>query len=295
MQHRGKVSTINQFRKSYRSAFMKNESDMIINYLLKERRTDFTGYCQLIFERQLNQRIGKTGTGTIPGYYAYLQSHSEEIDNLIDTLIVNVSGFFRNPLVFNYLSSEILPLLISRNSTSGSPLRIWSAGCAAGEEPHSIAIEINKLQKNMATDLAINIFATDIDSEAIEKARTSVYKPESLNNVQFKDLRHFTKHEDSFSLNQDIKQLVNFSKYDLLDKKSYCPPESVYGNFDLILCRNVLIYYNARHQNKIFTKLYRSLKENGYLVLGETETPTNRFRDYFRKVNNCCHIFKKIP
>jgi chemotaxis protein methyltransferase CheR len=270
------------------------DADMVLKYLLKRRKVDFTGCCHAMVKRQLNQRLEKTGTGTVPEYYAYLQSHPDELDHLIDALTINVSGFFRDPLVFNYLSSKILPKLISEKETSGKhPFRIWSAGCAAGEEPYSVAMEFSELLKNVTTDLTVNIFATDIDAGAIEKARAATYAPESLNNVRFEYLMHFKQKGGSFSLKRDITQKVNFSRYDLLDKKNYCPPESLYGDFDVVLCRNVLIYYNTHYQNRIFTKLYRSLKENGYLVLGETEAPPRRFQGFFRKVNECCHIYKK--
>jgi len=272
---------------------MINETDIVINYLLERRGIDFSGCCHSMVVRQLNQRLNETGAGSAPEYYDYLQSHPEELDNLIDALTINASGFFRDPLVFNYLSSEIFPKLISAKTTSGSPLRIWSAGCAAGEEPYSVAMEISELLKNMAAGLTVNIIATDIDAGAIDKARAAVYTSESLSNIRFEYLKHFTQKGNTFSLKRNIKQQVSFSRYDLLDKKSYCPPESVYGGFDVVLCRNVLIYYNTRYRNRIFIKLYRSLNENGYLVMGETETPTIRHQDNFRKVNECCHIFMK--
>ncbi|MDM8540292.1 protein-glutamate O-methyltransferase CheR [Desulfococcaceae bacterium HSG9] len=273
---------------------MINKKDMVINYLLKHRGIDFSGCCHSMVEHQLEQRMNTTGTRTAPEYYEYLQSHPEELDSLIDSLTINASGFFRDPLVFSYLSSKIFPKLISEKAMSGNPLRIWSAGCAAGEEPYSVAIEISKLMKNVAAGFTVNIIATDINAGTVDKARAGRYTPERLSNIRFEYLKHFTQRGNTFSLKRNIKQQVNFSRYDLLDEKSYCPPESVYGGFDVVLCRNVLIYYNTRYRNRIFIKLHRSLNENGYLVMGETETPTKRFQNCFKKVNECCHIFKKI-
>lgn len=154
-------------------------------------------------------------------------------------------------------------------------------------------MEINKLVKDIITNITVDIFATDIDKGSIDKARKSAYKKENLNNVRYEYLKHFIQKANTFSLKHDIKQLVNFSNYDLLDKNTFSPPESLYGGFDIVLCRNVLIYYNTEYQNKILTKLFRSLNGNGYLVLGETEVPTRRFHDSFKKVTDCCQIYMK--
>lgn len=280
--------------KQPRLTVMFKEQDMIIKYLIKHRGVDFSGYSLSTIENQLGQRLNNTNNETIPEYLEYIKSHPDELNYLIDVLIVNVSSFFRDPLVFNYISSKILPRLLLEKKASQNPsLRIWSAGCAAGEEPYSLAMEISMLVKDITTNITVDIFATDIDKGSIDKARKSVYKKESLNNVRHEYLKHFIQKSDTFSLKHDIKQLVDFSNYDLLDKNTFSPPESLYGGFDIILCRNVLIYYNTEYQNRILTKLFRSLNENGYLVLGETEVPTRRFHDSFNRVTDCCHIYMK--
>jgi len=238
--------------------------------------------------------VNQTNTGTIQQYFEYIKLNSAELNHLIDALIINVSSFFRDPLVFDYISSKILPKFFLENKTSKSRLiRIWSAGCAAGEEPYSIAMEITKLCENKTTDLCVDIFATDIDISSIDKAHNAEYSSESIKNVQFKYLMYFDQKTDTFSLRPSIRKLVKFSKYDLLTKNTFSPPESLYGGFDIILCRNVLIYYNTDYQNRILTKLYRSLNEKGYLVLGETEAPAKRFHDSFKKVTDCCNIYMR--
>ncbi|MCP3939955.1 MAG: protein-glutamate O-methyltransferase CheR [Desulfobacteraceae bacterium] len=274
---------------------MLSDLNKIINYLSKHQDIDFYGYHHSIIEQQLDQRLHEVNLGTLAEYYNFLQSHPDEINKLVKVLIINVSSFFRDPLVFNYIASKILPELLSNQGTiKPTSLRIWSAGCAAGEEPYSMAMEIDKLIKFMTTKPIVHIFATDIDTDSIRKAKTAVYSLESLNNVQFEYLPHFIQRRNTFSLNGNIKQLVDFSTYDLLDKRGYSPPESLYGSFDIVLCRNILIYYNKQYKNRILTKLYRSLNKNGYLVLGETEMPTRQFHDNFKKINDFCHIFKKV-
>ena len=249
---------------------MLNNADLINNLLLEQRKVDFSGYYNPLLNHQFEKRFKKTGTASCKEYYEFLRSHPEEIDKLINALIINTSFFFRDPLVFNYLSCNIFPQLISESIKSGTQqLRIWSAGCAEGEEPYSIALDLIEILNRTEMKLSLSIFGTDIDETALTKAKTAVYKTESLNNVRFELLRHFTQKDDTFSLSNKIKQLVHFSRYDLMDKNSYSPPESVFGGFDIILCRNVLIYYNKKFQNRIFNKLYRSLKKNGFLILGD--------------------------
>ena len=219
---------------------MFKEQDMIINYLLKHRGVDFSGYSYSTIEHQLGQRLNNTNTETIPKYLEYIKSHLDELNHLVDALIINVSSFFRDPLAFNYISSKIFPKILLEKKASQNPsLRIWSAGCAAGEEPYSLAMEINTLVKDITTNITVDIFATDIDKGSIDKARKSTYKKESLNNVRYEYLKYFIQKADTFSLKHDIKQLVDFSNYDLLDKNTFSPPESLYGGFDIILCRNV--------------------------------------------------------
>jgi chemotaxis protein methyltransferase CheR len=281
-------------RKKVMKSLTKNDIDMISDQLLKQRGMDISGYSHSLVECQINQRLDDTNTITIPKYCEFLLFHPDEIDNLIDILIINVSHFFRDPLVFNYLSSKILPkLLLKKQSSQNNPLRIWSAGCSAGEEPFSLAMDIHKLVKNLYPGLTVNIFATDFDSHAIDKACEARYTNKGIDNVRFEYLKHFSQKTTTYTVKQNIKQLVDFSIYDLLDKRSFSPPQSLYGGFDIVLCRNVLIYYDTDSQNKILNKLYRSLNEDGFLILGETETPTRRFHDYFQKITRSCQIYIK--
>ena len=105
--------------------------------------------------------------------------------------------------------------------------------------------------------------------------------------------KYFTIEGESFRLIPEIKELVTFSLYDMLEKKTYVPPESVFGSFDMVLCRNVLIYFNAEYQGIIFDKLYRSLARNAFLVLGKAEIPSIKYQRYFKRVTEYCHIYQK--
>jgi len=267
----------------------------IINYLKEKRGFDFSGYRTSMIERRVNQRLSATSCKTYPEYLRYLKKQPGELDHLVDVLTINVSRFFRDTLTFEYIADRILPEIVyKKKKTSDPSLRIWLAGCSMGEEPYSIAILINELFEKEEMEVDINIFATDIDARTLKKAEKAIYPSESIKNVKYRLLKkYFVPKGESFRLIAKIKDMVSFSPYDLLDKRSYAPPESIFGSFDMIFCKNVLIYFNAEHQDLIFDKLYRSLGKGGYLILGEAEAPSTKYQRRFRKVNTCCHIYQK--
>jgi len=157
-----------------------------------------------------------------------------------------------------------------------------------------LAILINELLSKEGVAMNLHIFATDIDENTLKGARKAVYPPSSVENIKHRLLtKHFTPVGASFRLIAEIKDLVTFSLYDMLDKKRSVPQESVFGNFDLVLCRNLLIYFNTEYQETIFEKLHRSLARDGYLILGEAETPTITYQRHFRRVIDFSPIYRK--
>ncbi len=268
----------------------------ILNHLNKERVFDFSGYRPSMLERRIGKRLTPTKCVDFPEYLKYLKKHPEELDELVDVLTINVSRFFRNTLAFEYIADRILPAIVSEKKGSlGHSLRVWSAGCATGEEPYSIAILIRELQRKEKLDLTINIFATDIDERALKRARRALYPYESIKGMKYRLLkRYFEAKRKSFQLTPNIQGMVDFSAFDMINKKGYAPPESVFGNFDMIFCKNVLIYFPEKYQDRIFDKLYRALAKGGYLVLGRAEVPTREYQNRFRKVSASCPIYQKM-
>jgi chemotaxis protein methyltransferase CheR len=275
---------------------MNNDLKLILNYLNEQRGFDFSGYRTPMVERRIKQLFLSTKCNNYKDYLQYLKANRDESDNLINALTINVSRFFRDTLVFEYFADRILPAIIHQKKQTGDQtLRIWSSGCAMGEEPYSISILVHDFFEKEALNFQMHIFATDIESRILEKAKTAVYPFESIEGVKYRLLKkYFTLEGNLFHLLPEIKDLVSFSVYDILDRKTSTPPESIFGNFDLVFCRNVLIYFDNEHQDQIFDKLYRSLSRLGYLVLGEAEIPSKKYQRYFRKVNECCHIYQKI-
>ena len=274
---------------------MDKKLEIILNYLNETRGFDFSGYRSSMIERRVRKRLSATRTKDYSEYLRFVQKQTDELDNLIDVLTINVSRFFRDTLTFEYIAARVLPAVVfEKRESLNHSMRVWSAGCSMGEEPYSIAILINELFKKEELNLNINIFATDIDGKALIKAREAVYPFESIKDVKYELLKkYFVAKDKSFGLIPEIKDLVTFSASDILDKKSFAPPESVFGTFDMVLCRNILIYFNTEYQDLIFEKLYRSLAKNGYLVLGEAEIPSIKYQRRFKKVNECCHIYQK--
>ncbi|MCP4118089.1 MAG: protein-glutamate O-methyltransferase CheR [Desulfobacteraceae bacterium] len=275
---------------------MNNELKRILSYLNEKHGLDFSGYRVSMVERRVGQRFPFAKCDNYNDYFLYLQDNPDELDNLIDVLTINVSRFFRNSLAFEYLADRILPVIYhQKKETLSHSLRVWSAGCSMGEEPYSTAILIHEYLKEEAVKLKVNIFATDIDGKTLEKAQKAVYPFESIKDVKYRFLKEYFSHSgNSFQLMPEIREMVSFSMYDILDNSSYVPPESIFGDFDMVLCRNVLIYFNTAYQDKIFDKLYRALTRYGYLVLGEAEIPPPKYERCFRRVNDCCHIYQKI-
>lgn len=261
-------------------------SGQILAYLLEKRGVDFSGYHPAMLERRIRQRWRIAGCADIAGYCSFLQDNADEIDNLLDAITINVSRFFRDTLTFELIADQILPALAREKKNKGDmSLRIWSAGCAQGEEPYSMAILIHELQSKEGWPEHVHFFATDIDAKALEAAGKAEYTSESLKNVKFRLLsKYFSQHGELFALNPEIRELVAFSRYDLLDRAHGVPPDSVFGDFDLVLCRNVLIYFNLQYQARIFARLHRALNPNGFLVLGMAEAAPENFQNHFQRV-----------
>ena len=267
----------------------------IIHILHKNRGLDFSGYRNSLLNRRIQKRVIATNSADVKEYLEYLELNDIEVDKLIDLFTINVSRFFRDTLDFEYLSDYSLPTLFTDKIKAGdNSLRVWSAGCSTGEEPYSIAILIKEIIEKENLDFKTTIFATDIDKNALGSAKQAFYSFDSIKNVKYRLLKkYFLSQGSGYKLKSELAEMVTFSEYDILDKKSFVPPVSVYGSFDLVLCRNLLIYFNYEYQARIFDKLYRSLNKNGYLFLGEAEIPIEKFKNRLTRETNFCKIYRK--
>lgn len=268
----------------------------ILNILKEQRAFDFSGYRVSMLERRIQKRIKATKSKKIDDYFEFLKQHPDELDKLIDVFTINVSCFFRDTLSFEYIDNVIIPsIILKKLHVNDNSLRIWSAGCSLGEEPYSIAIIIKEFLEKEKPPLNVNIFATDIDKKALKIASDGNYGVKSIRNVKYTYVdKYFTKKDDIFSISPDIKKMIQFSFFDLIDKKRSVPSDSIFGDFDIVFCRNVLIYFNLEHQELIFDKIYKSMNKDSYLILGEAETPVEAFKNKFKRESNIVKIYRKV-
>lgn len=267
----------------------------ILTYLIETRGCDFTGYHRDMLARRIGKRLTATASKDFSAYFVRLQCDADELDRLIDVITINVSRFFRDSLTFELIASQILPEIIRRKGgMSDSALRIWSAGCARGEEPYSMAILLEELLEKDERKLDLHLFATDIDAESLSAARQALYPLSGVEEMKHRLLlKYFTQEGSAFRLIPAITTKVHFSLFDMLDKNHGVPPESVFGGFDLILCRNLLIYFTPAYQVRIFERLYHALDDHSYLVLGEAETPPPTLRHLFQRIFEFSPIYRK--
>jgi chemotaxis protein methyltransferase CheR len=206
------------------------------------------------------------GTDSYQAYLDVLRYDPAELDALLTTLTINLSYFFRDKAVFDALRYAVLsPLVAGRSRTGQECLTIWSAGCASGEEPYSLAMILKDLLGPTLGRWNVQIHATDVEATALAHARQGIYKASSFQDLQagFVD-QYFARCENSYILQPAIRGLVSFHQHDLTT-----PPPL--AHYDLILCRNVLIYFAREHQERIVRHLLTHLRPGGYLVLGMME------------------------
>ena len=245
--------------------------------------------------KTLAKRLAATGIECSIAYAEQISDSTEEADAFSDLLQIPYSEFFRNQLTFSLLEQWILPSLAADKRKAGSgEVRVWSAGCAAGQEIYSIAMLIDEMNESAEDKVAFRLFATDYSSKELALAQHGVYHEDVVRNVRQKHIwKYFAAEGDSYRLNDRIKNLVDFSEYDLLDKESSSPPASIFGDFDLVFCSNLLFYYRTEVQQEILGKICRSMSPNGYLISGEAERDIVSRHECFRAVAPPSAIFQR--
>tara|TARA_R110001583_G_scaffold74156_5_gene205590 strand:+ start:17822 stop:18682 length:861 start_codon:yes stop_codon:yes gene_type:complete len=267
----------------------------ILMLLLKNKGIDLNGSNSDFLIRRINRRLKATNSLDYKSYINYLKNNIIEFDHLADILTINISRFFRDAFTYHYIRRIIIPKLFAEKiRTRNNDIRIWSAGCATGEEPYSIAMILDQYINDNKLDFKVNIFATDINEKSLNTARNAEYTEEVFQEIEFAYLsKYFTSQNNKYKLIQKIKDQVHFSTFDLLSKKSQAPEESIFGNFDIIFCRNVLIYFNNEYQHRILKKLRNTMHESSYLILGESEDPLLKHSNLFLRNTDLFKIFQK--
>ena len=252
--------------------------DELTNTLAERYGRDVSAFAPTFLAESMAQRRKAARLGSDAEWLALLRADGGEAEAFVASLRVSHSELFRGSLTFAVLGELVLPALVDdparrtalRRGRAG--LRVWSAGCANGEEPYSIAILLRKLESERGYPLPHRIFATDSDDECLRRARLGAFSSQALRNVPLGHVEAcFVRTGDTYSVAPSLRAHVDFSRHDLADASSAAPEASIFGHFDLILCCNVLYYYRADVQRVILDRLLRSLARGGYLVTGEAE------------------------
>ena len=230
--------------------------------VLKLTKIDLNYYKEKQMRRRIDTLANKNGAKSYEEYIQMIKSDKEKFEQFVNFLTINVSEFYRNPDQWKLMDQQVIPKLIKEQR---KPIKIWSAACSTGDEPYSLAMAFSKHVP--LSD--IKILATDIDKQVIEHAKVGLYSEKSIAGVPA-DLKkkYFTQIGNSYQISDDIKRCVTFKEHNLL--KDVYPKD-----YDLILCRNVVIYFTDEAKDMIYKNCYGSLKSKGVLFIGSTEQISN--------------------
>jgi two-component system CheB/CheR fusion protein len=257
----------------------------ILAHLAQRTHHDFGLYKNGTLERRIARRVAVTRSRDAAEYLQALRRDETEVQSLFQDLLIGVTSFFRDPDAFTALKEEALPEIFS-HKRQGDPVRVWVPGCATGEEVFSVMILLKEYndEKNVSAD--IQVFGTDIDRKAIEKARTGAYLENIAADVSPERLkRFFDKQGDHYRVKSAIREPVVFAEQNLLRD----PP---FSNLDLLVCRNLLIYLKPEAQNKLIPLFHYTLRPHGILFLGNSES-IGRFPELFEPLGKKHSLFRK--
>lgn len=275
---------------------MKKQLNDIIHVMGRVHGLNILQYDESFLSKSLERRLAATGIRTLPAYSEFLSENRTEAEAFYNSLNIAYSEFFRNPLAFSFLEQVILPRIMANKEKSGrAEIRIWSAGCAAGQEAYSIAMLLDEMSTERKNSATFRIFATDCCETELATARKGVYDISAVRNVRMKHIqKYFTVKGESCKINPALKDRIDFSCYDLLDERSSCPPVSIFGDFDLIFCSNLLFYYRPDFRQIILNKICHSLFLHGFFITGEAEMDMAMKHGCFRSVMHPAPIFQKV-
>ena len=268
----------------------KTQSALEKAVILLRARTghDFSHYKKNTLYRRIERRMGIHQIDKVAGYIRYLQENSQELDLLFKELLIGVTNFFRDPVAWEHLRDQALPELLA-SRPSGQALRAWVTGCSTGEEAYSLAIVFKEALEAFKPrgNFSLQVFATDLDHEAIDKARHGVFSENIAADVSPERLaRFFSKDEHGHRVRKEIRDLVTFAPQNLIMD----PP---FTKLDLLCCRNLLIYLVPEMQKKLFPLFHYNLNPGGVLFLGSAET-VGSFTDLFAPINAKSRLFRRL-
>ena len=251
----------------------ERDFEALLEYLKRSRGFDFTGYKRPSLMRRVSKRMEAVAVDSFADYQDYLQVHPEELAFLFDTLLINVTRFFRDEESWEYLKAEVIPRIIESKKPTDQ-IRVWCAGVASGEEAYTIAMLLSEHLGPKQFTERVKIYATDIDEDALNQARMASYGAKQIETVPADFIKKYFEQSDSrFTFRKDLRRCVIFGRHDLVQ-------DAPISRVDLLTCRNTLMYFNADAQAKILVHFHFAINDQGILFLGKSEmllTHTNIF------------------
>ena len=248
---------------------------------------DFSNYKRATMLRRIERRLGIKELSGLPEYAEYMRANRDESQALLKDLLISVTNFFRDPESVEALARKILPAIFAKK-TGNDHVRVWIAGCATGEEAYSLAMILNEVSSHLQNDALIQLFGTDLDTEAISIAREGLYSEPEVADVSPERLRRFfLKEHNSYRVRRELREQVLFAVHNVIKD----PP---FSHLDLISCRNLLIYLNQSAQSRVLEVMHFALNPTGYLFLGSSESVEGQ-SDLFTVVDKEHHIFQSRP
>lgn len=279
-------SSINVPGLSEQELFALNQ---ILNNLYRYRGADFRKYSPKCLRRRVSVGMHDAKCKSFIEYLEFLRDNPGGYDVLLGKITINVSEFFRNPTTFKVVRDKVIPEIIKQKQQKNTRyIRVWSAGCATGEEPYSLAIIFKEIVEKISTPFKVAIYASDIDKEVLTKAEEGVYRKHALKELNSYQLsRYFEKiDEEAYRIKPELKSHVKFLNHNMISD----PPLS---RIDLVFCRNVIIYFNKTLQETVYKNLSQALVPGGYLVGGKSESLLGIEKELFERVDIKERILKK--
>jgi len=259
--------------------------EALLEYLKSNRGFDFTGYKRTSLGRRIRKRMHEVNSQTFADYQDYLEVHPEEFSLLFDTILINVTAFYRDTQAWDFLADRILPRILQE---SKAPVRIWSAGCSSGEEAYTLAMMFAEALGPEAFCQRVKIYATDVDDAALSEARTGSYSEKQVRSVPLKYLeKYFSKSANRYVFHPELRRCVIFGRHDLIQ-------DAPISRLDLLVCRNTIMYFNAETQRRIFERFHFALQEGGSLFLGRAELLLTH-SSLFTPLDVKHRVFSKLP
>ncbi len=256
-------------------------------FIRDARGFDFTGYKRSTLARRIRKRAQEVGASDFVDYRDHLESSGEEFGHLFNTILINVTSFFRDADTWTYLQREVMPEILA-DAGQNREIRVWSAGCAGGAETYSLAIVFAEALGIEECAKRVKIYGTDVDNEALRDARMGIYPAKALESLppELRD-KYFEQHGTQFAFRPDLRRRVIFGRHDITR-------DAPISRLDLLVCRNTLMYFNVETQAQVIERFHFALRDGGYLFLGKAEMLLS-YGDRFEVVSMRQRFFRRRP